>query len=63
MTFALTVDKLVLFLRNEAEVSIENHLINSIVVLELAFKWVSASISDSKTFQAKFEISGLMKSE
>ena len=62
MTFALAVNKLVLFLRNETEISIEDHLVNSIVILELTFKWVSATISYSKSFQIKFEVSGFMES-
>ena len=47
-TFAF--DLFVLLLRNVAKISIEGHLVNSIVILELTLKGISATIANSKSF-------------
>lgn len=52
---AFLFDFFILFLRNESKISIENHLVDSIFVLELAFKRISATVTDSESLEVEFE--------
>lgn len=54
LIFAFTINGIVLFLSNEAEISVKHHLIDSIVILEFTFKRVSASVSNCKSFESEF---------
>lgn len=61
MALALAVNLFILCLGNEAKVSVEDHLVDSIVILELTLKRISAAVSNSEAFQIELEVSSLMK--
>lgn len=59
MSTAFAFNLLILFLGDESEVSVEDHLVNSIVILELALEGVSAAISDCKALEVESQGVGL----
>ena len=62
---ALSVNILILFFGDVADVSVEFDQVDSIVILEFAFKRVSAAVANSKAFEVEVErisFTGVMES-
>jgi hypothetical protein len=62
LVFASSINEFILTLRYKSKVSVELHLVNSIIVLELAFERVSTSVSYGKSFKIELEVTCSVKS-
>jgi hypothetical protein len=55
VSLASTVYLVIQFLRNEAQVSEEDHLVYSVVVLELALEGICAAVANCEALEVELE--------